>query len=321
MNKYLILVVLVLIPVTIVTYQEEDVKEVYAETLENQKVEVSLNNENTNINEEETQAQVLVSHNRDKSDAYYVDLEEYIIGVVAGEMPASFHMEALKAQAVAARTYALYKMENQANYVLSASVSDQVYLTLDQMKTKWGSDFDYYYNRVKEAVTATAGEVIKYHDELIIAYYFAISNGYTDDGAIVFNDQEDYLVSVDSSWDKNYASYASTRTMSKSSFCSGLNISCDDIVIQNVVRADNHYVRSICINGVTFTGREVFSKLGLKSHDFTITVHDNIVSILTYGFGHGVGMSQYGALGMANQGYSYQDILTYYYKNTQISHI
>ena len=141
---------------------------------------------------------------------------------------------------------------------------------------------------------------------MLISYYFAISNGYTDDAKVVFNENRSYLVSVPSEWDKNFSAYSSTRTMLKSNFCSKLNITCDVVNISNVVRAENNYVREITINGIKFTGREVFNKLSLKSTDFNITVNGDDVTIETFGFGHGVGMSQYGAQGMANASNNYK---------------
>ena len=315
MNKVLVLVVFILIPIAIFTEpgEEQAVLKTNADEAFSLELPVLIEEE-----KEESDIQVSLSYNQDKSEAFTMDLEEYVIGVVAGEMPASFDMEALKAQAVATRSYALYKMNANENYVLSTTISDQVYLTKEQMQEKWGDDFDYYYNRVREAVDATAGEVLTYDGDLAITYYFAISNGYTDDALTVFNEDKEYLVSVASPWDKNYQSYSSTYTLSKEEFCNKLGISCLSISISNVIRADNNYVREITINGTTFTGIDVFQKLNLKSTDFTITVNKDSVSILTYGFGHGVGMSQYGALGMANAGYTYQDILTYYYPNTEI---
>lgn len=322
MNRLLVIVVLILIPVTLVTYEVETEEVMKGHTLENISLELPITKEEEpQVVIEENKPQVLVSNNKDKSDPYILDLEEYIVGVVAGEMPASFNMEALKAQAIASRTYAMYKMKNLTNYVLSTTINDQVYLNMEQMKSKWGNDFDYYYNRVKSAVEATKGQVITYNDDLIIAYYFAISNGYTDNATNVFNEDRAYLVSVESSWDKNYSAYSSTRTMLKSNFCNKLAINCDNVSISNVVRDNNHYVRSLTINEKTFTGKEVFNKLALKSIDFDITFNGENVLIKTLGFGHGVGMSQYGAQGMAKAGYTYENILKHYYQNTQISNL
>lgn len=322
MNRLLVVVVLILIPITFVTYNKETEEVMKGTTLENISLEIPIkNDEESKVVIDDTKPQVLVSNNKDKSNPFTIDLEEYIIGVVAGEMPASFNMEALKAQAIASRTYAMYKMKNVNNYVLSTTINDQVYLNMEQMKSKWGNDFDYYYSRVKSAVDATKGQVITYNDDLIISYYFAISNGFTDNATNVFNENRAYLVSVESNWDKNYSAYSSTRTMIKSNFCNKLGISCDSININNISRDTNNYVRSLNINGKTFTGKDIFNKLGLKSMDFDISVSGDNVIIKTLGFGHGVGMSQYGAQGMAKEGYTYDKILKHYYQNTEISNL
>lgn len=319
MNRILIFVVFLLVPIALLTTpsKEEIALESDAEHSISFDMEVPNSSEEENSSDEGVQ--VVLSYNQDKTDAFTMDLEEYIIGVVAGEMPASFSMEALKAQAVASRTFALYKMDSVQDYVLSTTINDQVYITIDDMKEKWGDDFDYYYQRVHDAVLSTEGEVLTYQGAFASTYYFAISNGYTDDALTVFHEDKDYLVSVESSWDKNYKSYTSTYTLSKESFCNKLGVSCETISISNVLRADNNYVRSITINGTTFTGIQVFQKLNLKSTDFTITLNGENVDILTYGFGHGVGMSQYGAQGMATEGATYQDILAHYYQNTEIT--
>ena len=314
MNRVLVIVVLILIPVVVFT--TPDVEELEVDKVQDVSFSIPIF-EDEDI-ELDDSVQVMLSQNSDKSEAFAMDLEDYVIGVVAGEMPASFSMEALKAQAVASRTFAMYKMSVNNNYVLSTTINDQVYLTMDEMRDKWGNDFEYYYNRVKDAVEATEGEILTFNGDIASTYYFAISNGYTDDALTVFREDKDYLVSVESSWDKNYKAYSSTYTLSKSSFCSKLGISCDTLNISDVIRADNHYVRSITINGTVFSGLDVFHKLNLKSTDFTITVNGDSVSIVTLGFGHGVGMSQYGALGMALDGYDYQDILKYYYLDTEI---
>lgn len=317
MNRILVFVVILLVPIAIITSNDQEDDHIIEKDQGNISLEIPISSEE-NENKEETY-QVMLSDNSDKSDAFAMDLEDYIIGVVAGEMPASFSLEALKAQAVASRTFALYKMESNKDYVLSTTINDQVYLTQDDMKNKWGNDYEYYYNRVKEAVLDTEGEVLTYNGKLASTYYFAISNGYTDDALTIFQEDRDYLVSVESPWDKDYQSYTSLYTMNKSDFCSKLEITCGDIQVSQVNRADNHYVREVTINGKTFTGIQVFQKLNLKSTDFTITSKGDTVEIQTLGFGHGVGMSQYGAQGMANDGYLYQDILKHYYQNTEIT--
>ncbi len=251
-----------------------------------------------------------------------INLEDYIIGVVASEMPASFNEEALKAQAVAARTYAMYKIDNSnKNYDVVTDVSNQGYIDLDGMKSKWGKDFDKYYNKIKMVVKETEGKVMYYDNKVIIAYYFAMSNGYTEDVKNVFNEDREYLQSVESSYDSKLKNFISNKVISKKDICNKLNIKCDKLIINNIKRSDTGRVNTIIINGITYKGTEIRKKLNLRSTDFSIKEEDNNIVFITKGYGHGVGMSQYGANGMALSGYSYEDILKYYYKNIEISTI
>ena len=147
----------------------------------------------------------MVTVYRSNGTVLEIELEEYLVGVVAAEIPASFSSDALKAQAVVARTYALKKIAN--NQTLTDTVSTQAYIDINQMKSKWGSDFTKYYNKIKNAVTATEGEYITYQGNYINAVYHSTSNGYTEDAANVWRESYPYLKSVESSWDKNVNSY------------------------------------------------------------------------------------------------------------------
>ncbi len=249
-----------------------------------------------------------------------MNLEEYVIGVVAGEMPASFESEALKAQAIAARTYATYKIEkSNGNYDVVTDVSNQKYITIDEMKIKWQTEFDKYYNKVKDAVLKTKGMIMTYNDDVIEAFYFAMSNGYTEDASLVFNEDLDYLESVESKYDNNNLNNFEVVTkFSKEEVCNKLNISCDNLSFSNIERSNTNRVNYITVNNKKIKGTEFRSKLGLRSTDFDISIDNNVVSITTRGYGHGVGMSQYGANGMAKEGKNYEEILKYYYKNIEI---
>lgn len=252
-----------------------------------------------------------------------LELEEYIVGVVASEMPASFNIEALKAQAIASRTYAMYKInQSNKNYDVIASVSNQGYITISEMKKKWGNEFDKYYTKIKEAVSKTSNMVMKYNDEIIEAYYFAMSNGYTEDVSLVFSEERDYLVSVESIYDNESLNNFMVETIfNKKDFCIKLSINCENINITNIERSSTNRVNNITINNKVFKGTEIRQLLNLRSTDFTISLYENDLKIVTYGYGHGVGMSQYGANGMANDGYTYDEILKYYYKDIKISKI
>lgn len=257
----------------------------------------------------------------DTSTINSIDLEEYIIGVVAGEMPASFNEEALKAQAVAARTYAVYKMSTtNKEYDLVSDITNQVYITEEQMQEKWQEDYSFYYEKVKNAVVATKDLVMTYDGEVICAYYFAMSNGKTEDVSLVFGETRDYLVSVDSSWDESVKNFSYTITLAKSDFCTKLSIDCSNIIISEVQRSPSGRVNNITINNQKFQGTELRKLLDLRSTDFEITVLNDIV-ITTRGYGHGVGMSQYGANEMAKFGKNYEEILKYYYQDVAITKI
>lgn len=283
---------------------------------------ISFKNNGTNFNLDKNRV-TLNLKDSDTGTISNVELENYIIGVVAAEMPASFNEEALKAQAIASRTYAMYKINNaKGEYDLVTDVSDQSYITIEEMKDKWKDDFDKYYNKVTSAVDETKSLVMKYDDEIISAYYFAMSNGYTEDASLVFNESKPYLKSTESKWeDESINNFSVTKTFNLSEFCTLLNIFEENIVITNIIRSDTNRVNQITINNQPFSGTEVRKLLGLRSTDFEITVTETEVLITTNGYGHGVGMSQYGANYMAKEGYTYDEILKYYYDGIEIGKI
>ncbi len=248
-----------------------------------------------------------------------LNLEDYVIGVVSCEMPASFNIEALKAMAVAARTFALYKIETNSNYKLSTTTKDQCYITKSQMKEKWGNNFDRNYEKIVNAVSDTTNEYMTYKDKIIISFYFSISNGYTENCENVFSQKLDYLVSVDSSWDKDYSYKKKTITFKEKDFLNKLGINEDKIKDISVNRSNTGRINNIKINNKTFKGTKFRSLLSLRSTDVDIKINNEIVSITTKGYGHGVGMSQYGANAMAKEGYKYDEILKYYYKGIEIN--
>lgn len=244
-------------------------------------------------------------------------LEEYIIGVVAAEMPASFNVEALKAQAIASRTYALSLINSGID--LTTDTKTQAFLTIEQMKEKWGDDFTKYYTIIENVVNETNGLVLTTEDnQVITAFYFAISNGYTANADTVFSESLSYIESVESLWDINVNKYEVTTEIEKSLFCNKLNIDCSKIEVKDIVYNEINQVKTIIINDKQFTGLEIRSLLELRSTTFEVIISDNIF-ITTKGYGHGVGMSQYGANEMAKEGFNYTEILKYYYKNIEIT--
>lgn len=251
-----------------------------------------------------------------------MSLEDYLVGVVSSEVPVYFEEEALKAQAVAARTYALKQIENNKNqdYDVTADVYSQVYQTDDELKNKWEGKYDEYINKIKNAVDKTKGEYITYNDDIIYAFFFSTSNGYTEDNKNVFGQDLPYLKSVDSSFDETEtSSFLTTKEIDLKEFYSKLSIDYNEkINITDINKSESGRILSLKVNNNKFTGREFQQKLGLRSNDFVINQYNNIVKITTKGFGHGVGMSQYGANALAKQKKSYKDILKYYYTGTII---
>ena len=299
MNKILLVLVVLLTGVTFISFITKS--------------------DETNFNLEESKPIMVKVLKNDK--VLSLNLEDYIIGVVAGEMPASFEMEALKAQAVASRSYALYKKNNSDNiYDLTSDINNQVYLTKEEMKDKWQEDYDYYYNKVKDAVESTKNEVITYNGEIIEAFYFSMSNGQTEDSINVFKEDVEYLKSVDSIYDnENIKKFKQEYSFSKDEFVNKFNLNCQIDSI-DITYDDSHYVDKLKVCDQIINGIDARKKLNLRSASFDVEVLDNI-KITTYGYGHGVGLSQYGANGYAKEGYNYKDILKHYYTNINISSI
>lgn len=250
-------------------------------------------------------------------------VEDYLIGVLAAEMPASFEEEALKAQAVASRTYAMYKILHNENedYDILTNVTHQEYISKEEMQKKWNNNYSFYLNKISNAVKETKDEVMFYGNEIIEAFYFSMSNGATEDAQSVFQQELPYIKATTSSWDnESLNNFKVTTTFTKDKFCESLKLGeCKTIDIDNINYSASHRVNTIMINDKKFLGTEVRSLLILRSTDFEIDVDNNEINITTKGYGHGVGMSQYGANGMAKEGYNYKEILKHYYNDITIN--
>lgn len=249
--------------------------------------------------------------------------ENYIVGVLAGEMPIDFNIEALKAQAVAARSYAMKKIAYNRNkdYDVVDTVYNQVYLDENYLKNAWKSNYTNNINKIKKAVLSTSGEYLVYNNEIIEAFYFSTSVGKTENSEDVFNSSAPYLRSVSSTWDTNSPVYMNYYTFSKKDFLKKLNLKdANNINIKVLSTTSTGRIKKININNRVFTGTEVQSLLKLKSNYFNIKITDKVY-ITTKGYGHGVGMSQYGAEGMAKKGYKYDEILKHYYSGVEIKKI
>ena len=295
-NKILLSIVVVLLPITIIMLKKQV-------TPLNQDNKESLNKPIIYID--------LLINNEKKQ----IPLEEYLVNVVGAEVPALFDMEALKSQAVASRTFALYQ-ENTRGYV---TTNDQAYNSLEELQQKWQDNYYTYLKRITDAVNVTKNQVITYNKKLIKSYFYAMSNCYTTTSLSVFNETLPYLNTImPTSDNETNTKFKVTKKVSKDEFCKTLNIACAALNINNIITDYSNRIETISINKKTYTGIEIRKKFNLRSTDFTITVENNDIIFTTKGYGHGVGMSQYGANAMAKEGSNYKDILEYYYQGVTI---
>ncbi|RDW20794.1 stage II sporulation protein D [Oceanobacillus chungangensis] len=251
-------------------------------------------------------------------------LETYVAGVIAAEMPVEFELEALKAQALAARTFTVNHLlhgNKESEYDLTDTVTHQVYKNELDLQKQWGSSFSANMNKIKEAVNATKGEIITYQDAPITAQFFSTSNGFTENSEDYWENELPYLRSVESPWDKESPKFLDQGTFSIGEVAAALQIELpkDAALNLEITRTKSGRVKELAIEGHTFSGREIRDKLKLRSNDFKIDQNNDHLVFTTKGNGHGVGMSQYGANGMAKEGKTYQEIIKYYYQGVEIN--
>lgn len=247
-----------------------------------------------------------------------LSMNDYLIGVVASEMPASFPVEALKAQAIVARTYASKKLKSGG--VLTDDVSTQVYKDESYFRSVWKKDFDFYYNKIRQAVLETDGMTVQYQGDYIEAIYHSTSNGKTEDAISVWGNSVPYLKSVNSVWDQYAGTYLRTVEKDLSTVLQIFGIDFQEPFTMEILsRNESGRISSIRVGNQSYTGVQFRNLLGLRSADFDIEIQDGKLLITTRGYGHGVGMSQYGAKGMAESGYSCLQILSHYYPGTLVT--
>ena len=252
-----------------------------------------------------------------------VELENYLLGVVLAEMPASFEMEAIKAQAVAARTYTLKHCSADSrhgkNTICAQASCCQAYIDPETYIVGGGSLSSV--ERARYAVDNTAGQVLTYEDALIFSTYFSCSGGMTESAVEVWGQDIPYLQSVQSPGEDAASFFTDSKVFSAEQFQSALGIrlkGAPDTWFTGVNYTDGGGVETMTIGGVAYRGTTLRTLLGLRSTAFYVKVEDESITFHTKGYGHRVGMSQYGANAMAKQGYDYQQILSHYYVGAEI---
>ncbi len=260
-----------------------------------------------------------------------LDREEYLIGAVASEMPASYHIEALKAQALACKTYAEYVSKNASDDIFGADISNspkkhQGYITKQERKTKWGENFEVYEEKIRSAVNDVIDETITFDGEPVMSVFFSMCPGKTEDAETVFGKDIPYLKSVISDGDKLSPDYSKKINFTVSEFkerissIDGITVSGDpEKWISEIETSDVGTVKTLNVCGREIDGSEFRDIFSLRSSAFTVSYSENSFTVKTVGYGHFVGMSQYGADYSARQGSTYEEILKHYYSGVTIS--
>ncbi len=269
--------------------------------------------------------------NADAGRMEEMPLEDYVYGVVAAEMPAAYHLEALKAQAVAARTRALQQdggcREAPGADVCTLSGHCQGYAAEAVLRERWGNEYELYQRRIWEAVSATAGQILTWQGEPILVMYHAISGGRTEDVQAVFSEARPYLISVESGGEEGARGYREDAFYSYQEAAQLLGEAFPDLSV-----TPDSLRRTLAVAAHTRTGRvdslllgsgsvkatDFRAALGLRSTLFTFSMDDGGITFHQTGYGHGVGMSQAGANSMGADGADYRQILAHYYPQTTL---
>ncbi len=268
-----------------------------------------------------------------------MNLEDYIKGVVAAEMPAEFELEALKAQAVAARTYAVKHMaafggtgsaEHPGADVSTDHKDSQAWLNETKLKEKWGANYGKYWSKVSQAADQTKGLILTYNGEPINAVFHSTSGERTASALEVWGFDYPYLKSVACTWDQQSPRYQETKEITFAELEARLGTDAGIIAAaQNgsaaiagiIDKTDSGRVNKIRIGVKTMGGNEVRQKLDLRSTNFTVEPAGDKLIFHTIGYGHGVGLCQYGANGQAKENRNFRQILTYYYTGVAIKNL
>lgn len=265
-------------------------------------------------------------YDKESNTVTEMSAEEYIFGVTAAEMPALYHEEALKAQAVAAYTFALYRKGENADKaydITTDHTADQCFITEEKARERWGDKADEYTEKLKKAVSEVKGLAVTYDEKPILAVYHAISSGRTENCRDIWGNDPPYLKAVDSSFDRLCPKYISKQAFSKEEFCQKLSDKAEFsgalseyITVKD--RTESGTVKTVDICGKELSGAEIRSVFSLRSSNFEISYNDGEFTFTVYGYGHGVGLSQYGADCMAKQGSDFKEILTHYYSGCRV---
>lgn len=261
-------------------------------------------------------SQKLIDLNRSTGIIERLKIDEYIFGIISNEMPSIFSEEALKAQAVIARTYVVKRLSKQLP--IKDYTNTYIYRDKNYLKEIWGKQYEIYTKKIRKAILDTKDEVLKFDGNYIDAYYHLSSNGKTEDSSNVLKFAYPYLKSVTSKFDidSNNVGY---RIVPNDYLSKLLKVDIhENTEVELLMKTIGHRVKYIRFGDKVFDGLLLARRLGLNSNDFSVTIGENATTFTTRGYGHGLGLSKYGAEGMAKAGYNYRQILEHYYPTTYI---
>lgn len=301
--------------------------------------ELSQNNQsNNNVNTEKYDYQKygtikLLHHNTGEVEE--LDIDSYLCNVVSAEMPADFQLEALKAQAIVARTYTIFKIQNKKHEnadICDDSTCCQAWISKEDRFARWDENQrDNNWKKIEQCVNETAGKIITYNNKPINAFFHSNSGGITELPVNVWGGGSDmpYLQVVETSGEDEYSQYASEFTLSQEEILEKLKIKYSDIQIdfnndediKILEYTDSNRVKTVKFGNHEISGTEARSIFGLKSTNFEIIKENENIKFSVKGYGHGVGMSQTGADSLAKQGKTCEDIIHHYYSNVEINEI
>ncbi len=303
-----VLAALLLLPLTVLTNTETKI----AATPVNKPLQVISKNDTF---------KVLIS---DTNTVTEISADDYIFGVVAAEMPALYEAEALKAQAVCAYTFALWRQKENTDKeydITNDYTVDQAYISRQDAIAKWGDKAEEYTQKIDKAISDTKNLILTYNGEIILSVYHAISCGTTESAKNIWGKDYPYLKAVSSAGDKLADNYISTVSLNfetlKNTF--GENEQPLNNCFTDFDRSEQGTVMSVKVFGKEYSGSEIRKLLNLKSQNFEVAYLEDSVTFTVYGYGHGVGLSQNGANYMAKQGSDFKEILTHYYMDCEIT--
>ncbi len=269
------------------------------------------------VSEETKEAEKITVLRTETDKEITLNITDYLVGVISAEITPLYSEEAIKAQAVASHTYALYQQKKGVT-LTDDYKKHQAYISPEEAKEKWGDKYEIYSKKITSCVNEVKNKVITYDGEIILPAFFALCSGKTENSGDIWGGNLPYLVSVTSQGDTLSPDLISEKNVSREEFENFVGFSLGESPVFSLECTDAGAVKTLTVSGKSFDGDKIQKAFSLRSNNFSLTYSDNQFTFTVTGNGHGVGMSQYGADFMARQGAKYDEILKHYYTGVEI---